>query len=223
MKPSSPLKKELWEESAWIQKKYEIISEIGKGTFGKIYRVRDKANKKELALKVQKVLSKEELYKAMEEINNILSMDHPNIIKYYKNDFSFIRILGTMQETFAEDYHAVFQVMPLADRNLKVVLEKKVSRGKKIQIVEQILAGLIYAHKEQICHLDLKLENFLDFNGTIKICDWGSGKRNYENKSYSLSQISGLSMTSWPPEIVQHEKNVNFFKVDSYAMGIIFM
>ena len=70
-------------ENPLIKNSNELLERIGTGKYGDVYKVRDKANNKEFALKVIIVKSNDIIYSAMEDLNNILAMDHPNIMKFY--------------------------------------------------------------------------------------------------------------------------------------------
>ena len=79
--------------------------------------------------------------------------------------------------------------------------------------MEQILAGIEYAHKEGICHLNLKLENILEFNGIAVIDIIGKDKlKQWPSKKTFQCTIGRQKST----------KKINLFKIDSYAMELCF-
>lgn len=119
-------------------------------------------------------------------------------------------------------YYLVFEVMKRANGDLLTLISKPLNEKEKMKIISEILSAIKYAHKMNICHLDLKPGNILNFNGSTKISDWGSAKRKYLPSTMSIT-IKGLDMTLMftPPEIRQDQKKFNLFKADIYAFGIL--
>lgn len=81
-----------------IEKNYEILDVIGKGGFGEVKRVKHKQLDIERALKIIKksrYTTTAELKMIKNEINNMKSVDHPNIVKLFEffEDEEYIYIL----------------------------------------------------------------------------------------------------------------------------------
>lgn len=73
-----------------------------------------------------------------------------------------------------------FYVMPRAESSLRSVLSERVGGlpdTEALQILEQILEAVAYAHRSDVLHRDLKPENILFFNGVAKVADFGLGRR----------------------------------------------
>lgn len=68
-----------------IYKQYKVISKLGEGTYGKVYKVMKKDNKQLRAIKIIKKskMNKNDIVKIMNKVNLLKSLDHPNIIKIY--------------------------------------------------------------------------------------------------------------------------------------------
>ena len=126
-----------------------------------------------------------------------------------------------------QTFYIVFHIMKRANGNLYSIIEKPLEYKEKMKIIGDILNAIKYAHQMKICHLDLKPENILNFNGLINIADWGSAKRKFENttvpvfnQSNSLTRLA-MTIKYTPPEIRQRLPNLNLFKADVFAFGLI--
>lgn len=65
--------------------KYEVIAEIGKGSFGRVYKIRRKADNRPLVWKELNYSKMSEKEKSMlvSEVNILRELRHPNITRYY--------------------------------------------------------------------------------------------------------------------------------------------
>jgi len=146
---------------------YEIIDRLGAGSMGEVYRARDLALKREVALKIlPSYVSRdpEALSRFQQEARAAAALDHPNILAVHQ--------LG------------VFQNAPYLVSELLVgeSLRQKLQRGpvpvrKAIEYAVQIAHGLAAAHDKGIVHRDLKPENILiTKEGRVKILDFGLAK-----------------------------------------------
>jgi serine/threonine protein kinase len=130
---------------------YEILNIIGEGTYGKVYKVRNKKNKE---IRAMKQISKYWLdnlndNEVMKEIEILKYLNHPYIIKLY--------------EYYVSDNY-IFLINELCDEG---DLQGKIKKIKifpefivKI-IMLQVFKALMYLNEKRIIHGDLKLENIL--------------------------------------------------------------
>jgi len=143
---------------------YEIISPVGAGGMGEVYRARDSRLNREVAIKVLHNLSAsdpERLRRFEQEARAAAALNHPNILAVYQ--------MGT--------YEGVpYLVSELLEGE---TLRERLKRGplplrKVIDYGVQIARGLAAAHEKGIVHRDLKPENlFLAKDGQVKILDFG--------------------------------------------------
>ena len=130
---------------------YEIITKLGEGTFGKVYKVRNKTNN---AIRAMKQIGKYWLddindKEVMKEIEILKKINHPYIIKlyeYYVTDDSIFLINELCEEG---DLHGKM---------------RKIGRFPEFIvkiIMLQIFKALMYLNEKRIIHGDLKLENIL--------------------------------------------------------------
>ena len=136
---------------------------IGRGTYSKVYRGIHKETKQEIAMKKIQFskLQNNVKDKVISEINILQKMNHVNIIKMYeyKFDGEFLLLITEYCK----------------DGDLEQWMARKENQSVeiKIDIIKQITTGIDYMHKNNIYHRDIKLQNILLHNNTVKICDFG--------------------------------------------------
>ena len=144
---------------------YRIVSLIGRGGMGTLYRARDERLNRDVALKfLPSNLSAER--KARErlltEARAVAALDHPNVCAIYE-----------IAET--ADGHMFF-AMPLYDG---ITLKERLRQGslsieESVEIAIQIGRGLAAAHARGIVHRDVKPGNvMLSPDGTVRLLDFG--------------------------------------------------
>jgi serine/threonine protein kinase len=145
---------------------YEILSAIGAGGMGEVYRARDPKLGRDVAIKVLPeafARDADRMARFQREAKVLASLDHPNIASIYGLEDSDGTRALVMQ--FVEG-------PTLADR-IKV---GAIPVGEAVRIARQI-AALEYAHERGIIHRDLKPANVkVAADDTVKILDFGSLK-----------------------------------------------
>jgi serine/threonine protein kinase len=146
---------------------YEIVSQLGAGGMGEVYRARDPGLGRDVAVKVlPSFLARDpdRLRRFEQEARAAAALNHPNILAVFQ--------MGT--------YEGVpYLVSELLEGS---TLREQFGRGplpirKVIDYGAQIARGLAAAHEKGIVHRDLKPENlFLTKDGRIKILDFGLAK-----------------------------------------------
>src|SRR5258706_3825236 len=143
---------------------YEIISLLGAGGMGEVFRARDSRLGRDVAVKVlpERLSSDTEAHARFErEAHAVAARSHPNIVALLD--------IGKSGET-------AFVVMELLNgETLRERLHSGPLPGRKaVETAREIAIGLAAAHEHGIVHRDLKPENvFLTRDGRVKILDFG--------------------------------------------------
>lgn len=146
---------------------YEIISPLGAGSMGEVYRARDSRLDRDVAIKVLSELASadsERLTRFETEAKAAAALNHPNILAVYQ--------MGTY-------FGTPYLVTELLEGK---TLTETIRRGplpvrKAISYGVQIARGLAAAHEKSIVHRDLKPDNlFVTRDERIKILDFGLAK-----------------------------------------------
>jgi predicted ATPase len=146
---------------------YEILSPLGAGGMGEVYRARDSRLGREVALKVlpdHLAGNPERLQRFEQEARSASALSHPNIVTIYE--------LGQVEAT-------VYIAMELVEGDTlrRLLTAGLVPLHKGIQIAAQVADGLAKAHEAGIVHRDLKPENLMvSRDGRVKILDFGLAK-----------------------------------------------
>ena len=193
---------------------YEKLNMLGQGTYGVVYRVRDKRTKKEYALKKVKV--DRDLFRdgfpvaCAREIAILKSCTHENVVHL-------------KEVVVGEQLEKIYLVMEYCEQDLASLLdnlEKPFTESEVKCIILQLLSGLVYLHANFIIHRDIKVSNLLlTDTGCLKIADFGLA-RTFGVPSKS-SMTPGL-VTLWyrPPELLLGSTDQST-AIDMWAVGCI--
>ena len=190
---------------------YKILSFLGEGSYGKVFKAREISTGRVLAVKKIQINNSLTKYKkTIKEINLLKNLDHPNIVKFY--DF------------FEEEANIYLMMEFLEGCTLKQYIQKTeiISENNARIIIKQLLTALSYLHYAcDICHRDIKPENIMfkeknDIN-SLKLLDFGLSLENFESKNY-LENCGTLVYMA--PELLIN--NIKYTKgVDVWSVGII--
>src|SRR5262245_13932561 len=146
---------------------YEILSLLGTGGMGEVYRARDPRLCRDVAIKVlpsEFSVDRERLRRFEQEARAAAALNHPNILAVYD--------VGATDGT----PYVVSEL--LKGDTLRVVLaDGALPLRKVIDLGVQICQGLAAAHEQEIVHRDVKPENiFITKDGRAKLLDFGLAK-----------------------------------------------
>ena len=146
---------------------YEILSPLGAGGMGEVWRARDTRLNREVAIKVLPASfanDEDRLRRFEQEALATSALNHPNILTVH--DFG----------THGDSAYIVAEL--LDGEELRAQLNNgAVAQRKAIDYAQQIASGLAAAHAKTIVHRDLKPENiFITTDGRVKILDFGLAK-----------------------------------------------
>ncbi|XP_078413850.1 cyclin-dependent kinase 11B isoform X14 [Cetorhinus maximus] len=217
--PVSPveLKKELPQYLPALQgcrsvEEFQCLNRIEEGTYGVVYRAKDKKTDEIVALKRLKMEKEKEGFPitSLREINTILKAQHPNIV--------------TVREiVVGSNMDKIYIVMNYVEHDLKSLMEtmkQPFLPGEVKTLMIQLLKGVRHLHDNWILHRDLKTSNLLlSHSGILKIGDFGLA-REYGSP---LKPYTPVVVTLWyrTPELLLGAKEYST-AIDLWSVGCIF-
>ena len=188
---------------------FEIIKQLGKGSYGTVYTVRSKIDSNAYVMKKMELnhLKESQQRECYREVSILRKVSHPNIIKYYAS--------------FLEN-ESLCIIMEYAELGDLYTLIKHYKRHQKYfdevliwRIAYEILTGLEYLHSNNIIHRDIKCLNlFLSKDHHVKIGDLGVS---------TISALGGMHCTRvgtplyLSPELI---KQIPYdYKTDIWSFG----
>jgi eukaryotic-like serine/threonine-protein kinase len=166
---------------------YQIISLLGKGGMGEVYRARDTRLERTVALKIlpaEVAADKERMRRFVREAKAASALNHPNVAHIYEigeeNALSFI----AMEYIEGQALAAKINGQPL-------------TVSEVVEIGSQIADALDEAHRKGITHRDIKPANvMLNERGQVKVLDFGLAKIARPTEQPISSDISTMAKTA---------------------------
>jgi serine/threonine-protein kinase len=187
---------------------YEVLSILGLGGMGKVYKVRNVISDRVEAMKVllPDLMSHQSLAdRFLREIRLLASLNHPNIASL-RTALTYENQLVMVME-FVEGE-------TLANR----IARAPISTADAVNYSDQILSALSYAHSHNIIHRDIKPANMmLTPQGTVKLMDFGIARSGTDGSLTSTGTTLG-SLNYMPPEQVRGE--AADARSDIYSFGV---
>ncbi|KAF9485324.1 Pkinase-domain-containing protein [Pholiota conissans] len=191
---------------------YKIVSQVGEGTFGKVYKARNTITGTHVALKRIRMESERDGFPvtAMREIKLLQSLRQENVVRLYEMMVS---------------NGSVYMVFEYMDHDLTGVLSQTqftFSEAHLKSLCHQMLAGLAYLHHKGVIHRDIKGSNILINNrGELKLADFGLA-RFYQKRR--RTDYTNRVITLWyrPPELL-FGATVYGPEVDMWSAGCIML
>ncbi len=191
--------------------RYKIISQIGSGGMGKVYKAFDNELQRTIAIKVILGMANEQQAERFSrEAKAMAQLRHPNIICLYE--------VGALQE------QPYFSMELIEGGSLKDLIKKKKRLpGKQAaEIMVKIAQGISYAHQQGIIHRDIKPENILlRENGDPVIMDFGLAKFMSAKTRLTKSVAVMGTLAYMSPEQANGINRDVDDKTDIYALGAV--
>ena len=188
-----------------IGNRYEILSMIGQGAMGSVYRVKDRLSGDVRAIKRVRIEAGQDdvmdtRLALAQEFQTLASLRHPHIITVL--DYGF------------DNHQQPYFVMPLLPSARDIVAaSERVDDVGKINLLIQMLQALAYLHRRGIIHRDLKPANVLVTDDSVRVLDFGLAIQ-----QQTTEEISG-TLLYMAPEVLQ-QAGVTHLS-DLYAVGTI--
>ena len=201
---------------------YSIITQLGQGTFGKIYLVQNSEGE---IYSMKKIILTEELdlLDIIKEYNLCHKLRHSNIVK----------ILGLYHSKLDSTTFVIYILMELGlldwekEINNKIEKKTKYSEEDLINIIKQLVKALSFLQKKNVSHRDIKPHNVLVFKDQIyKIADFGEAKQISKiNQNQQINTLRGTELYMSPLlynglRTNQIDIKHNLFKSDVYSLGL---
>ena len=186
---------------------FDFIFIIGKGGFGKVWRVKEKKTKELYALKEMsktKIIDKKSEKSINGEREFLSYLHHPFIVNMH---YAF------------QDHDNLYLVMDLltgGDLRYHCSRYRSFSEEQTRFFLACIIHSLSYIHKNQVLHRDIKPENLvLDDKGYVHITDFGIAKINMPDNSSETSGTPGYMC----PEVMNGKNHS--YPADYFSIGVI--
>ena len=192
-----------------MQNKYDIVSVLGEGSFGVVYKGYDKETKETVAIKKYKEGLTELTNKSIaREIKAFNVIQNKNVVN--------------CRESFMKK-GCNYLVLDYVERDLLHVLKENpngVEEHLIKKIIYQLCDGLRHIHKCNFIHRDIKPENILiSKNNEVKICDFGFSREQNKNEKEDYTDYIATRWYRAPELILSESKYGN--EVDFWSVGCI--
>ena len=201
---------------------YSIITQLGQGTFGKIYLVEDQSKN---IFSMKKIILNEEL-------------DLECIIKEYQlahrlKHANIVEILGFYTNKLDITTYVIYILMEVGltdwEKDIKSHIDKKkpYTELELISILTQLISALYFLQSQGVSHRDIKPQNILVFkNKVYKIADFGEAKQIEKmSQNRQINTLRGTELYMSPLlynglKTNQIDIKHNLFKSDVYSLGL---
>jgi hypothetical protein len=187
---------------------YEILSELGAGGMGRVYKVRNTISDRIEAMKIllPDLAGRQELAaRFLREIKLLASLNHPNIAQLrtaFTNNNQLVMIMEYV-EGVSMATHLSGAPIPIAEA---------------LNYIDQVLTALSYAHQQNVVHRDIKPGNMmLTPQGVVKVMDFGIA-RSDSDLTLTMAGTSLGTVNYMSPEQVKGEATDP--RSDLYSVGV---
>jgi serine/threonine protein kinase len=196
--------------SSALEKRFQILKELGRGGMGIVFQAYDKELKEQVAIKILSPLlssNTEALERLKREVSAARRITHPNVIRIHDLSES-------------EGLHFV-SMEYFSGTTLKELLKRQgaMSFVRGSQLAFQICDGLEGAHRQGVIHRDLKSQNMIvNDAGDLKIIDFGLASCAHQEGMTATGLILGTPEYMAPEQVEGKRADE---RADIYSFGII--
>ncbi len=195
---------------AFSLKDYEILDEIGRGSFGSVLRARQKSLGRTVAIKClqpQRAQDRHDIIRFRREAQAMAALNHDNIISVL--DYAF----------FGGNYYIVMEYVE--GFSLEEAMGRKLGLVECMVVLQKVSDALRCAHAHQVVHHDIKPGNvLLGKQGQVKLADFGlaSFQQEVSQRSSMVSAVGTLAYMA--PEAMVNPRDADY-RVDIFSFGTV--
>ncbi len=191
--------------------RFEVLTVLGQGAFGRVYKARDPQLDRFVALKVPTFgpQDKPKIQRFLTEAKSAAKLHHPNIVPTYE----------CVQADGKYFIAAQFVAGQPLSKRLK---DNPPDFRQAAEWVRQLAGGLAYAHGQGIVHRDIKPDNImLSEDGIPQIMDFGLAKRVNEDAGMTTDGSVLGTPVYMPPEQARGDMSKVGPHSDQYSLGVV--
>ncbi len=190
--------------------KFELLSELGEGSFGYVFRARDTELDRDVAVKVGRtgiLASEEEIHAFLREARAAAQLNHPRIVSIHDSGQTDDGVCYLVSELIVGDTLQAHS--DLAPRELA-------------ELVAELAEALDYAHSQNVIHRDIKPSNILiDRDGHPHLTDFGLAKRLLADRSITTEGKVQGTPAYMSPEQAGGDTGAIDPRSDIYSLGVV--
>jgi serine/threonine-protein kinase len=189
--------------------RYVDLEILGQGGMGAVYRARDPALDRTVAIKVVLDATPEFLQRFEREARAIARLSHPNVVQVY----------DVGQDESGWPYF-VMELVP--GRSLDAILKERgrLPPAEVADLIRQAAEGLEAAHQAGIVHRDVKPHNLLlDNGGRLRVLDFGVARDSRSQEELTSTNATLGTLHYMAPEVLSGE--VADARSDVYSLGLV--
>mmetsp|Transcript_16622 Transcript_16622/g.24557 ORF Transcript_16622/g.24557 Transcript_16622/m.24557 type:complete len:351 (-) Transcript_16622:10-1062(-) len=196
-----------------VSERYEKLGRVGEGTYGIVYKARDRVTNELVALK--RCLPHHEStdgfpLTTLREISTLKQcQSHDNIVKLHE-----VAVSSSRSGVFLVFEYCPQDLAKIVDRHYAIRQKSPFSGAQVKRLTSQLLSALEFLHNRMVLHRDLKLSNMLYSNrGNLKLADFGL------SRSF-LPPLTPKVVSLWyrPPELLLGAVDYSF-EIDMWGAG----